>query len=87
MTTTTETLTGQITAILAADEWQPRWAACQNAMTDPYGNTVAIHDQGETILIEFEYALPGSVETMHLDPTHGARRIAMVIIALAAPQE
>ena len=80
----TTTLTAEVTTILADEEWHPRWAACTNAMTDAYGNTVAIHDRGETVLIEFEYALPGLVETLHLDPSHGARRIAVVISALAA---
>ena len=82
----TTTLTSEVTSILATegDGWTPRWAACTNAMTDAYGNTVAIHDRGETVLLEFEYALPGLVETLHLDPSHGARRIAAIISALAA---
>lgn len=82
------TITTDITGILATDEWRPRWPACRNAMTDPYGNTVAIHEpDDETVKLEFEYALPGSVEVLHLDPRHGAHRIAAVITALATPPE
>lgn len=85
---TVSTLTSEITAILARDEWTPRWTACKNAMKDEYGNQVAIHNRGETVLIEFEYALPGgAVEILHLDPSHGSARIARVISALAAPPE
>lgn len=83
---TVSALTTDITAALAkyGDSWRPSWAACLNAMTDTYGNTVAIHDQGETVLVEFEYALGGVVETLHLAAKHGGRRIAAVIDALAA---
>jgi hypothetical protein len=80
-------ITTETTSILAADEWTPRWAACTNSMQDPYGNAVTIHETDETVRIEFEYALPGVVEVLHLNPRHGAHRIAAVIIALAAPDE
>ncbi|OHV03721.1 hypothetical protein [Mycobacterium talmoniae] len=86
MDTPTSELTTDITAALAAygGSWKPRWPACKNAMDDAYGNAVAIHDQGDTLLVEFEYTLGGRVETLHLDPTTGARRIAAIIAALAA---
>lgn len=90
-TDTVSQLTTDITAALVAygDSWKPRWAACKNAMQDTYGNSVSIHhtDGGygsDTVRIEFEYALGGMVETMNLNPAHGARRIAAVIDALAA---
>lgn len=85
----TSTLTTEITEILAAGEWAKPWNMpnVTNLRTDHYGNTVHIHEQGDTVLIEFEYALGGVVEMLHLDPDHGARRIAAVISALAAPPE
>ena len=90
-TDTVSTLTADIVATLidSGDGWRRRWAACQNALTDTYGNSVSIHhaDSGygsDTVHIEFEYALGGVVETLNLDPSPGARRIAAVIDALAA---
>ena len=82
--TTTQTFTSQVVSILAADGWAPRWAACTNSVKDTYGNAVTIHDRGETVQVEFEYALAGLVETMHLDPAPGAHRVAVVVDALAA---
>lgn len=85
--TDTLTVTDAVATILAEDEWRPRWGGWTKAMEDPYGNTVNIIDDGDTLRIEFGYALPGVVEVMHLDPSHGARRIALAILALATPEE
>lgn len=89
MSATTSTITGEIADLLIADGWTYRWMNTPNHLGDEYGNTVAIYDTGEPeepIKVEFEYALPGgSVETLHLDPTRGAHRIAVVISALAMP--
>ena len=86
--TTTTNITSDITDALAdyGDSWAKPWNMpnVTNLRTDAYGNTVHIHDQGETVRIEFEYALGGVVETMDLNPAHGGRRIAAVIDALAA---
>ena len=84
---TVSPLVAAVTAELAEDGWRPRWAACLNAMDDEYGNSVAVHHQGETVLVEFEYALPGVAETLHLAAAHGGVRIARVIAALAAAPE
>lgn len=84
---TTTTLTHDITTLLAEDGWQRRWATSANAMTDEYGNIAHIHEYGDGVRIEFEYALPGVVETLYLRNTTGARRIVLVILALASPEE
>ncbi len=84
---TITTITSEITDALDGDgNWAKPYNMpnVRNLRTDAYGNEVHIHDEGDTVRIEFEYALGGIVETMHLDPRHGARRIAAVIDALAA---
>lgn len=81
----TATATENIAAILRAAQWRPLWAVCRNAFTDERGNIATIHETDETVSITFEYAMPGMVETLHLDPNYGADRIARVIIAMAGP--
>lgn len=85
----TTTLTADIAAILAKDGWTKPWNMpnVTNYHVDEYGNRAAIHENGEMVRIEFEYALPGVVETLNLCPSHGAARIAAVISALAVPME
>lgn len=74
------------TLIANGDGWRRAWPACTNAATDPYGNRVSVHHdrRGETLYVEFEYALGGVVETLNLSTQHGAARIAAVIQTLAA---
>ena len=93
MTTTydfTQTTTvADVVEILEADGWHRTWAACRNSVTDEYGNTAALHaHDADAVTVSFEYALGGIVETMHLDPRHGALRIAKIISAAAeAPED
>lgn len=84
--TTAANITADITDALADYGWTKpsNMPNVTNTRTDAYGNTVHIHDHGETVRIEFEYTLGGIVETMDLNPAHGGRRIAAVIDALAA---
>lgn len=72
------------TLIAKGDGWRPAWAACTNAATDAYGNSVSVHHIGDAVRVEFEYALGGIVEVLHLAAQHGAGRIAAVVQALAA---
>jgi hypothetical protein len=74
------------TLIANGDGWRPAWAACTNAATDTYGNHVSVHYDGRraAVCVEFEYALGGIVEVLHLAAQHGAARIAAVIQTLAA---
>lgn len=73
-----------ITAALEQDGWVSRWRNHPGAMKDEFGNAVTFTVGSETVSVEFEYAIPGIVETMHLDPQHGAARVAAVISMLAA---
>ncbi|MCH9731652.1 MAG: hypothetical protein K0U84_18580 [Actinomycetia bacterium] len=87
--TTTTSITAEIVAALEDDGWTTphNWKNVNNVREDEYGNSVSIHEQDETVRIEFEYALPGGcVELLHLSPAWGGHRIAGVIAALAAPE-
>lgn len=85
-TDTTPAIITEIVAALDADGWTTpsNWRAVNNYRVDEFGNRVTLNHTGDTVRVEFEYALPGIVETMHLDPGHGAARIAAVISTLAA---
>lgn len=81
-------LPAEVVAILIAngDGWRPTWPAVTNAATDAYGNSVSVHraDLGDGVRVEFEYALGGIVEVLHLAAQHGAARVAAIIQAAAA---
>lgn len=75
-----------IIAVLDTDGWTTpaNWRNVRNHRVDEFGNAVTVHAEGDTVRVEFDYAIPGIVETMNLDPRHGGERIARIIAALAA---
>lgn len=90
--TDTRNLVADVVEILGAAGWRPTWPACRNAMTDEMGSGVAVHynaTRDDAVHLEFSHALPGGVvETMYLDATLGATRIAKIILVAAdAPED
>lgn len=90
--TDTRNLVADVVEILGAAGWRPTWPACRNAMTDEMGSGVAVHynaTRDDAVRLEFSHALPGGVvETMYLDATLGATRIAKIILVAAdAPED
>jgi hypothetical protein len=85
--TDTVTLVNDTIAALVDGGWAPR---SNTALVDPHGNIVTIHDRGQSyeIFVTFESAGDNlSMDVLHLDAQHGAKRIAAVINALAAVPE
>jgi hypothetical protein len=81
-------LVADVVEILEAAGWHRTWAACRNSVTDEMGTTASLHHFYDTLRVEVEYALPGVVETLSLDPKHGATRVAKIILAAAeAPED
>lgn len=81
----TASVTNGVTALLDSKGWAApwNWKNVANFRVDKYGNRVSIHETVDTVRIEFEHAsAPHVVETLDLDPTHGAERVVTVIEAL-----
>ena len=82
-------IVSDIVEIMQAAGWVPTWPAVRNSVKDECGNEVAFHFDGldlDSVKVEFQYALPGVVEIMNLDPQHGAARIARIVMAAAEPE-
>ena len=84
----TRSLIDDVTEILAADGWVKSWPNSNAPMSDEYGNIAHLSNPTiDDFCVEFEYALGGVVESVHMDPMHGAGRIARVISALSSAPE
>ena len=84
-------LVADVVEILEAAGWHKTWPACRNSVTDEMGTTAALHytpERDDAVHVELSYALPGVSETMYLEPSHGATRVAKIILAAAeAPED